>query len=242
MRSVDERPVSAVPRPVMMALAAALALQIALQAAQPAPSAKAEALSPPATAAALRAMSLGEPIALAALLTLRLQAYDNQPGISIPFAKLDYGRVIAWLKSILGLDPVSQYPLFMAAQLYGQVPEPAKQREMCEFVRREFEQDPNRRWRWLAHCAIMAKHRLRDVPLALAYAEAIARHATHAPSWARQMRIFVLEDMGEVEAATILLGGLLASGEVTDPQEIHFLTERLKALKTAEKSTAPSRK
>jgi hypothetical protein len=113
---------------------------------------------------------------------------------------------------------------------------------MCDFVRREFEQDPNRRWRWLAHCAIMAKHRLRDIPLALAYADAIARHATRAPSWARQMRIFVLEDMGEIEAATILLGGLLASGEVTDPQEIHFLTERLKALKAAEKSSAPSKK
>ena len=242
MRSVDERPVSAVPRPVMVALAAALLMQISLQALQPAPSARAEALSEPPTATALRALSFGEPIALAALLTLRLQAYDNQPGISIPFAKLDYGRVIAWLKSLLGLDPVSQYPLFMAAQIYGQVPEPARQREMCEFVRREFEQDPNRRWRWLAHCAIMARHRLRDIPLALAYAEAIARHATRAPSWARQMRIFVLENMGEIEAATILLGGLLASGEVADPQEVHFLTERLNALKAAEKSSAPSKK
>jgi len=242
MRSVDERPVAAVPRPVMLAFAITLVLQLSVQATRPAPSAKAEALRPPPTAATLRALSFGEPIALATLLTLRLQAYDNQPGISIPFAKLDYGRVIAWLKSILGLDPVSQYPLFMAAQLYGQVPEPAKQREMCDFVRREFEQDPNRRWRWLAHCAIMVKHRLRDIPLALTYAEAIARHATQAPNWARQMRIFVLEDMGEVEAATILLGGLLASGEVTDPQEIHFLTERLKALKGAEKSSAPSKK
>jgi hypothetical protein len=226
----------------MVALAAALVLQISLQATRPAPSAKADALSPPPTVASLRALSFGEPIALAALLTLRLQAYDNQPGISIPFAKLDYGRVIAWLKSILGLDPVSQYPLLMAAQLYGQVPEPEKQREMCDFVRREFEQDPNRRWRWLAHCAIMAKHRLRDIPLALAYAEAMARHATRAPSWARQMRIFVLEDIGEVEAATILLGGLLASGELSDPQEIDFLTERLKALKAAEKSSVPSKK
>lgn len=242
MRSVDERPVAAVPRPVMVALATALVLQLSLEATRPAPSAKAEALSPPPTSATLRALSFGEPIALATLLTLRLQAYDNQPGISIPFARLDYGRVIGWLKSILGLDPVSQYPLFMAAQIYGQVPEPAKQREMCDFVRREFEQDPNRRWRWLAHCAIMAKHRLRDIPLALAYADAIARHAMRAPSWARQMRIFVLEDMGEIEAATILLGGLLASGEVTDPQEIRFLTERLKALKAAEKSSAPSKK
>ena len=37
-----------------------------------------------------------------------------------------------------------------------------------------------------------------------------------------------------------LLGGLLASGEVTDPKEIHFLTEKLEQLKTDGKSSHPS--
>lgn len=242
MGSGRERPVLAVPRAVTALLIAALVLQIALQLTRPPPTARAEALSQPPTAATLRGLAFGEPIAVAALLTLNLQAYDNQPGISIPFAQLDYRRVIAWLKAILGLDPISQYPLFMAAQLYGQVSDPAKQREMCNFVRQEFDLDPNRRWQWLAHCSIMAKHRLHDIPLALEYADAIARGATGAPNWARQMRIFVLEDMGEKEAATILLGGLLAGGQITDPQEIHFLTERLKALKSAEKSSPSSKK
>lgn len=242
MRAARERAVAAVPRAVMVVLAAAFLMQVALQLAQPAPSARADALAQPPSASTLRALVFGEPIAVASLLTLHLQAYDNQPGISIPFAQLDYPRVIAWLKAILGLDSVSQYPLFMAAQLYGQVLDPVKQREMCDFVRREFDEDPNRRWRWLAHCAIMAKHRLHDMSLALAYADSIASRATQAPHWARQMRIFLLEDMGEKEAATILLGGLLASGEITDPQEIYFLTERLKALKGVEKSTESSKK
>jgi len=242
MRSARERPVVAVPRAVTALLIAAFVVQVGLQFARPAPTARADALAQPPTATTLQGLVFGEPIAAAALLTLNLQAYDNQPGISIPFAQLDYVTVIAWLRAILGLDPISQYPLFMAAQLYGQVPDPAKQREMCDFIRSEFDADPNRRWRWLAHCAIMVKHRLHDVALALAYAEAIARYATRAPHWARQMRIFVLEDMGEKEAATILLGGLLASGEITDPQEIFFLTERLKTLKNVEKSSRPSKK
>ncbi|MDH3288092.1 MAG: hypothetical protein OEP48_10275 [Betaproteobacteria bacterium] len=242
MKRGEERSIGQVPKPVRVLLAAALVLQIGWQALQPKPIARAEALSAPPTAATLGTLAFGEPIAFAALLTLHLQAFDNQPGISIPFAQLDYGRVGEWLDAILRLDPVSQYPLLMAAQLYGQIPDPTKQRQMCELVRRQFEQDPNRRWRWLAHCAIMAKHRLRDTRLALAYAEAIARSATQAPTWARQMRIFVLENMGEAEAAAILLGGLLVSGEVTDPQEIHFLTERLKQLKGADKSSRPSEK
>lgn len=241
MKNPTERPLTAVPGGVVALLVAALSLQVALAVFRPGPNARAEALSSPPKTATLDALAFGEPIAFGALLTLYLQAFDNQPGISIPFAQLEYSRVSQWLEAILGLDPVSQYPLFMAAQLYGQVPDEAKQRQMCELVRHEFEKDPDRRWRWLAHCAIMAKHRLRDTRLALAYADAIARRATRAPSWARQMRIFVLEDMGEAEAAAILLGGLLASGEVTHPQEIHFLMERLNQLKGAEKSPLPSK-
>ena len=85
-----------------------------------------------------------------------------------------------------------------------------------------------------------AKHRLHDMRLALDYAEAITVHARLASGWARQMRIFILEDLGEREAATVLLGGLLDSGEVTEPKEIHFLTESLEKLRAAGKSSAPS--
>jgi hypothetical protein len=66
--------------------------------------------------------------------------------------------------------------------------------------------------------------------LALRYANDIAAHAGTASNWARQMRIFILEDLGEIESARILLGGLLANGEVQDPAEIRFLTERLRQL------------
>ena len=240
MKTGAERAIATVPRWVLALFAFALCLQIALQALRPGPSARAEALGDPAPVAVLRPLALGEPIALAQLLTLYLQAFDNQPGVSIPFLELDYGRVIAWLDTVLELDPVGQYPLMMASQIYGPVPDEAKQRQMCAFVRRQFGRDPNHRWRWLAHCAIMAKHRLGDMRLALAYAEAITVHARRASGWARQMRIFILEDLGERDAATVLLGGLLASGEVTEPKEIHFLTESLEKLQAAGKSSAPS--
>lgn len=237
----DERRVSEVPRAVLAVLAVALCAQIAWQATQPKPVARAEELGWPPRVPVLRTASLGEPIVLSQLLTLRLQAFDNQPGISVPFMELDYERVISWLGTILDLDPAGQYPLLMASQLYGQVPDAAKQRRMCDFVFSQFERDPDRRWRWLAHCAIMAKHRLGDTRLALSYADAIARNARQASNWARQMRIFILEDLGQHEAATILLGGLLHSGEVTDPKEIHFLTQRLEMLKRDGKSSPSTR-
>lgn len=234
---MTERSVARIPRTVLALLAAALALQIAWQASRPPPVARAEALPAPATPPVLRTLSLNEPEAAAHVLTLYLQAFDNQPGISIPFKDLDYPRVLEWLDAILELDPVGQYPLLMASQLYAQVPMEAKQRLMLEFVHRKFFDDPDRRWRWLAHAALMAKYRLKDKRLALTYANDIARLAPNAPNWARQMRIFVLEDMGELESATVLLGGLLASGEITDPKEFRFLAQRLEQMRSAGKSS-----
>jgi hypothetical protein len=237
----DERPLSAVPRSARIVLISALAAQIAWHASVPAPVATASALTKPPASDWLRAASFGEPIAMSELLVLYLQAFDNQPGLSIPFKDLDYAAVQAWLTRALDLDPVGQYPMLMASHLYAQVPDDAKRRQMLDFVHTQFLRDPNGRWRWLAHAAILAKHRLGDIPLALRYADDIARYAPAAMGWARQMRIFIREDIGEVEAATVMLGGLLASGEVTDETEISFLTERLEKMKNAEKSSVPSK-
>jgi hypothetical protein len=68
--------------------------------------------------------------------------------------------------------------------------------------------------------------------LARRYAAAIDRHTTaaHVPLWAKQMEIFILEDMNQLEAAKIMLGGLLQSGEIDDPAEARFLAGRLKDL------------
>lgn len=231
----DERALRAVPRTVGLLLAVALTLQLLTHSLQPPPHARAEALPAAPDAAILRAASFGEPVALVQMLVLYLQAFDNQPGISIPFLELDYHRVTGWLAAALHLDPHSGYPLMMASQLYGQVPDTVKQRAMCDFVQAQFRIAPNERWRWLAHCAIMAKHRLHDPALALRYATDITTEAGGASGWARQMRIFILEDMGETERAKVLLGGLLATGEIADPSELHFLTERLQTLGKAEK-------
>jgi hypothetical protein len=60
------------------------------------------------------------------------------------------------------------------------------------------------------------------------------------PLWAKQMEIFILEDMDQLEAAKIMLGGLLQSGQIDDPAEARFLAQRLKELEarlTVERST-----
>ncbi len=189
-------------------------------------------LPPPPTAQALRLASFGEPQALARLAMLYLQAFDLGANNAVPYRALDYPRLIGWLRAILALDPRSEYPLFSAARLYAEVPDPGRSRLMLEFIHEQYLLDPNRRWPWLAHAALLAKHRLHDLPLARRYAAAIDRQTTASdvPLWARQMEVFILEDMNEFEAARVLLGGLLASGKIRDADEARFLRQKLEEL------------
>lgn len=227
-----ERPIGAVPAWIVLLLGAALAAQIALQAAS-APRRTAAADLPPApSAAALRAASLAEPEATARLAMLWLQAFDASATNEVPYRNLDYGRLIGWLGAILTTDPRSGYPLFAAARIYAEIPDPAKARAVMEFIYTEYLKDPRNRWPALAHAALLAKHRLGDLGLALRYARALRAVAEepNVPLWATQMEIFILEDMNELEAARIMLGGLLATGRITDRGERRFLQSRLEEL------------
>jgi hypothetical protein len=228
----DERALGQVPRWIWLALAATLAGHVAWRAAEWHGAMRAEDLPVAPSPQALGLASFGEREAASRLVMLYLQAFDLGGGNALPFQRLDYARLIGWLRAAVALDPRSDYPLFSAARLYAEVDDASKSRLMLEFIHEQFLHDPNRRWQWLAHAALLAKHRLRDLPLARRYAKAIDRHTTAAdvPLWARQMEIFILEDLNELEAAKIMLGGLLASGAVHDAGEARFLKQRLDEL------------
>lgn len=227
-----ERPIADVPRSVLAILAGAFVLQILIGLNTPAPRARAEDLAAPPREEVLRLAAFGEPAALSKLLMLYLQAFDYQAGSRVPYRDLDYVRLEGWLARILALDPDGQYPLMSASRLYAEVPDGAKQRQMLEFVYREYLKDPNRRWPWLAHATVLAKHELKDLELARRFAVALERNTTSpdVPLWARQMEPFILEDMNELEAAKIIIGGMISSGQIKDERDLELLDRRLKLL------------
>jgi hypothetical protein len=244
---MHERRLSVVPKLIFIVLVSAIFAQVAwnnfVQSKKLTVQQSMEQLSSPPSIKSMRLASFGEPIALSKLSMLYLQAFDNQAGQQISLSQLNYQQVQAWLSRIIELDPPSQYPLFAASYLYGEVSNQSKQRVMLHFIYQEFLKDPNRRWRSLAHATTLAKHRLKDLALARQYAQALRLYATgeEVPSWAKQMEIFILEDMDELQSAKILLGGLLQSGHIRDPHEVKFLEQKLVELEEKTKANTQSK-
>jgi hypothetical protein len=227
-----ERPVSHVPVAALALLAVAFAAQVGVHRWQGAPQARAGDLPLPPRLDTLRLAVLGEPIAASKLLLLYVQAFDYQAGTRVAYRELDYERLAAWLERILELDPAGQYPLLLASRVYADVADPVRARRMLELVHEAYLRDPDRRWPWMAHATLVAKHRLKDLPLARRYAVALQTHtkAPDVPLWVRQMEPFILEDMNELESARVLLGGLIASGQVKDERDLRLLERHLASI------------
>ena len=240
--SGDQRALAAVPGWILWLLAGALAAQIGWHSARKAGTPGASDLPPAPSAAALRLAGLGETAALARLAMLWLQAFDSRADNATPYQRLDYARLIGWLGAILATDPRSGYPLFAAARVYAENADEAKARRMFDFIEAQFMRDPNAHWAALAHVALLAKHRLHDLPLARRYAAEIQRRTTDPsiPSWARQMEIFILEGMNELAAAKVMLGGLLATGRIRDAEERRFLEGRLAEIEQRLRAAKPA--
>lgn len=229
--NASSRPLHCVPRWVIWGLLGSVLVQVSWRLHPLHLPTSLTPLHPPPRVEVLRAMSLGDPVASGKYLTLWLQTQEIQQGQFLSYRQLDYSTLTQWLGTILALDPKAEYPLFAASYLYSNVQDDERLEQLLDFIYNQSVADIATRWRWLAHASILAKHRLQDMPRALQYAKAVADHATpDMPHWVQQMHLFILEDMGELERLRLEIGGLLASGKLTDPNEIRFFEERLRQL------------
>ena len=156
---------------------------------------------------------------------LWLQGFDYRGGASFALRSLDYGALTEWLDRILSLEPRSEYPLRLAVLVYAGVASPEKVRTMLDFVHVKVLEDPQQRWRWLAVAALHARHRLGDPIMALKYALPLTERAVGpgVTSWARDMSLLILRDLGKDHVAAGLARRLLASGRVNAPHEVSYL-------------------
>jgi hypothetical protein len=100
---------------------------------------------------------------------------------------------------------------------------------MLDLIYGEFLKHPEDRWPWLARGCLVARYDLHDFSLAAKYSAALQEHAG-VPNWVGEMTVFTLEDMGELQSAKVLLGGMLAGGRISDAREIAFLRKELERI------------
>lgn len=180
-----QRPVSSERVGIRWSLPALMLVQVALGLTAPESTAVAAQLDAPSAMPALRPAAPGEPVGVAQMLTLYLQACDAQTGICMPFRDRDYPNMVSWLDRVVNLGAAKGYPLLLASRVCSQVPDSVKRRAMLDFAYRKFLEDPVSRWRCSAHAASVARHRLNDPQLALRCTRAIADYADAASvrSW-----------------------------------------------------------
>ena len=229
----EYQPLRTVPWWLWLLLFAALAGQVGFaRYVLPPPEAKAEALPAAPSANALRLSAFGDPPALARVVMLNLQGYDNQRGVSVPFRELDYDLIGEWLDSIVAMDERAEYPHFSASKVYGVVTEPTRRRKMLKWVTRQFLRCPDARWEWMAFSTNLAYYELEDKQLALQMAEMLRTKTTpgKVPSWTRQLEVWFREKDDQYETAVEMMSQQLLNGEITEPHEFRFTFERLKGM------------
>jgi hypothetical protein len=186
----------------------------------------------PIPASHIRPAALGEPPLVAKLISFWLLTVDVQAGRWLRLEQLNYPNLTGWLETIQTLDPQSDYPGMVASGVFIDTLDPERIRWIIDFVERNFKQDPDRRWRYLAQCAMLAKYRLHDLPLALQLAATMRRYTSPEipPAWARDLEFLLLQEIGEYATARQVILGILQSGQVLEPSEQRFLLQRLAEL------------
>jgi hypothetical protein len=186
-------------------------------------------LSIPFDSSVYRGLSMGSEQLFSYLLAMRLQLHDNQAGKHIRYRQIDYELLVRWLDQIYRLNPASEYPIMLASRVYSQTRDKARLRIILDYINRTFMLDPQLHWRHLAEATVVAKHQLGDLSLALEMAEKLANQPPSVvmPAWARDIHLILLGDLNEYETAIAIIGELLNSDAVNDPDEKLFLQEKL---------------
>ena len=173
-----------------------------------------------------KALAMGDGQFLYRAATFVLQNMGDEGGRVTPLKDYDYQRLGQWFSLLDRFDPKSEFLPVLVGYYFSQSQNPDDVRIVISFLAHIAIRDPERNWRWLAHAIYLARHRVKDMNLALSLAYRMAAMASPGiPIWARQMPAFVLAEVGEREAARDLMEAIMDSQIDLEPSEIEFMRD-----------------
>lgn len=177
----------------------------------------------------VNAMAFGDKQFLFRVLCFYLQNAGDSGGRFSSLTKYDYSALEKWFYLLDELDSESNYTAAMAAYYYGVTPKTKDVRHVVSYLRSHTRKNPAKKWRWLAHAAYLAKHRIKDEKLALEIAKELAGlDVSDMPLWTRQMPAFIMADMGDKEAARTIMMVIMGTIPDLPEAEIRFMQNYIK--------------
>ena len=215
---------STIPRGALAAVLVALSLQAAFWWQTRDLRAGWEGVPPAPSTEVAKALAMGDGQFLYRAATFVLQNMGDEGGDVTPLRDYDYQRLGQWFSLLDRFDPISEYLPVLVGYYYSQSQERNDVRVVISFLAHIAIRDPGRNWRWMAHAIYLARHRVKDMNLALSLAYRMAAFdSPEIPIWAKQMPAFVLAEVGEKEAARDLMEAILDSQTDLDAEEIDFM-------------------
>jgi hypothetical protein len=144
------------------------------------------------------AISFGDKEYLFRILGIRLiNSGDVFAGFS-PLKNYDYGRIYRWMKTLDNLNSESFVTPYTASFYYSNVQEVEKNREIIKYLDEHASQNPEKKWMFFSFAAMIAKFKLKDMPLAQSLAKKISQIDDKTiPMINLQLYAILSEEMGE---------------------------------------------
>lgn len=159
-----------------------------------------------------------------------LQNFGNTSGKGVvPLKDYNFDRLGKWFNVLDLIEPHSNYVPFVAAYYFGATQNPKQLTPVIAYLRKVGQRDEKEKWRWLVQAMFMAKHRQKDINLALEIAQDLDRaYKPGMPLWTRQMRALISAEMGDKEAAYKIFMALLSTdADKLHPNEVNYMRDQI---------------
>lgn len=192
------------------------------------------------TADAVKAFSFGDEEFYFRRAAYSIQNAGDTFGRTTSLKDYDYAKLYEWWMILDSLDDKSDYVPSMVGYYFAasqNVEEHVPY--VVTYLEQHADRDPENKWLWYSQAVYNAKHKLKDLDLALRIAKKLSAAAINNPDvpiWAAQMPAFIMEDQGDLVESCDFVGNMLFN---TDPNRLsdgewkfmlHFIRDRLIAM------------
>lgn len=182
-----------------------------------------EILPPVPSPLTAKAMAFGDDQFLYRAFALQLQNAGDTGGRTTPLRDYDMEHVVGWLDALQALDARAHFHTALAVRYFANTPEDDGVRRLIEFVRRDVDMAPDRKWPWYPEAVAMARHRLKDMGFALELSRKMRDYGKYLPVgyiWTLQIEPILLADLGRADEAAAVMDEITARyGHLMTPDD-----------------------